>query len=193
MVVSNVYPEYTKKELGKKLDVECSKTFQTFHETLKDSESNFDYLIIVYDIQEDRDEEILSKLKGITYDVLYERLLLVCDNDLLEGEIDLGSIDNKVIDFKQGFKFNDIVKELKEWYKEEIEEIEKVSEEPEIVSGKEIMGEAETQSVDLDSLLEEDSEEELGIDLEEEEDTAEFDYDLFEEDIVIMDKKEGGM
>lgn len=201
VLVSNIYPKYVEKELGKKLDVEFVEGIPDVRERLNSDEDVVDYLVIIYDKDEDSDGENLSELNTLLYDVLYEKVLLVCDGTLLESKVNIGTKESKLIPYTQGFNFNDIVQELKEWYKDEIEETEVENEELVNVGHTEyeedtykesIKSEVST-AVDLESILsEEESEEDEVQDEEESEEDEELMYELFEEDIVILDKKEGG-
>lgn len=211
VLVSNIYPKYVEKELGKKLDVEFVEGIPDIRERLNSAEDVVDYLVIIYDKDEDSDGENLSELNTLLYDVLYEKVLLVCDGTLLESKVNIGTKESKLIPYTQGFNFNDIVQELKEWYKDEIEESEVeneelvnvdvdvevgVTEDEEDTYKESIKSELST-AVDLESILSEDEEEEDEEqdevqDEEESEEDEELMYELFEEDIVILDKKEGG-
>lgn len=202
VLVSNIYPKYVEKELGKKLDVECVEGIPDVRERLNSDEDVVDYLVIIYDKDEDSDGENLSELNTLLYDVLYEKVLLVCDGTLLESKVDMGTKESKLIPYTQGFNFNDIVQELKEWYKDEIEETEVENEElvnvghteDEEDTYKESIKSELSTAVDLESILseEEDEVQDEVQDEEESEEDEEIMYELFEEDIVILDKKEGG-
>lgn len=205
VLVSNIYPKYVEKELGKKLDVECVEGIPDIRERLNSAEDVVDYLVIIYDKDEDSDGENLSELNTLLYDVLYEKVLLVCDGTLLESKVNIGTKESKLIPYTQGFNFNDIVQELKEWYKDEIEESEleneelvnEVPTEDEEDTYKESIKSEVSTAVDLESILSEEESEEDEVqdevqDEEESEEDEELMYELFEEDIVILDKKEGG-
>lgn len=205
VLVSNIYPKYVEKELGKKLDVECVEGIPDIRERLNSAEDVVDYLVIIYDKDEDSDGENLSELNTLLYDVLYEKVLLVCDGTLLESKVNIGTKESKLIPYTQGFNFNDIVQELKEWYQDEIEESELENEEilnvgytedEEDIYKESIKSEVST-AVDLESILSEEESEEDEVqdevqDEEESEEDEELMYELFEEDIVILDKKDGG-
>ena len=205
VLVSNIYPKYVEKELGKKLDVEFVEGIPDVRERLNSAEDVVDYLVIIYDKDEDSDGENLSELNTLLYDVLYEKVLLVCDGTLLESKVNIGTKESKLIPYTQGFNFNDIVQELKEWYKDEIEESEleneelvnEVPTEDEEDTYKESIKSEVSTAVDLESILSEEESEEDEVqdevqDEEESEEDEELMYELFEEDIVILDKKEGG-
>lgn len=207
VLVSNIYPKYVEKELGKKLDVEFVEGIPDIRERLNSAEDVVDYLVIIYDKDEDSDGENLSELNTLLYDVLYEKVLLVCDGTLLESKVNIGTKESKLIPYTQGFNFNDIVQELKEWYKDEIEESEVENEElvnvdvgyaeDEEDTYKESVKSESSTAVDLESILseveseEDEVQDEVQDEVESEED-EELMYELFEEDIVILDKKEGG-
>lgn len=122
VISSNIYHNALERVLKNKVDAVWEYNYRDVSEKLESTFNEIDYVVLIYDEELDRDLQGISSLKRVLGKVLYEKVIIITNNNIIHtAEKFLGIGNNLVtIPYERGFEFKQVVYGLREAYKDEI-------------------------------------------------------------------------
>lgn len=122
VISSNIYHNALERVLKNKVDAVWEYNYRDVSEKLESTLNEIDYVVLIYDEELDRDLQGISSLKRVLSKVLYEKVIIITNNNIINTADKLLGIGKNLvtIPYERGFEFKQVVNGLREAYKDEI-------------------------------------------------------------------------